>query len=226
MDQEAIVNPIPPVVIVLCLIVVGVEFVLSAANAGIIGGPLGIGWRLIALQDYTFSPAVLDRVVSVGDFSFDLLKRFVTYGFVHATFTQALFAAALLLALGKFVGDVFSAGAVLLVFFGSLIFGAIVFGLILGGTAPLYSVYPGVYGLIGAYTYIIWLNLGRTGQNQLQAFRLIGFLLALQLLFGLLFGSNPVWIAELAGFAFGFGISTVAAPGGWTALLVKLRKRS
>ena len=226
MQDEAIVNPIPPVIIVLCLIVVGVELVLSAATAGFIGGPLGVGWRLMAMQDYAYSPAVLDRVVSVGDVSFDVIKRFVTYGFVHASFTQALFAAALLLALGKFVGDVFQTGAVLLVFFGSLVFGAIVFGLFVGGTIPLLGIYPSIYGLIGAYTYIIWLRMGQTGENQLQAFRLIGFLLALQLVFGLIFGSSPVWIAELAGFVFGFGISTVAAPGGWAALLVKLRERS
>ena len=226
MDHEPIVNPIPPVVIVLCLIVVGVELVLSMGAAGFVGGPLAVGWRLMAMQDYGFSPVVLDRVLSVGDFSFDIIKRFVTYGFVHGSFIQSLFAAALLLALGKFVGDVFRAGAVLLIFFGSLIFGAIVFGLFVGGTTPLLGIYPAVYGLIGAYTYVIWLRLGQSGQNQLQAFRLIGFLLGLQLVFGLLFGSSPVWIAEIAGFAFGFGISTVAAPGGWTALLVKLRERS
>lgn len=226
MQQEAIVNPIPPVVIVLCLIIVGVELVLSAGAAGLVGGPLAIGWRLGAMQDYAFSGAVLDRVISVGDFSFDIIKRFVTYGFVSSSFTQSLFAAALLLALGKFVGDVFRATSVLIIFFGSLIMGAVVFGLLVDGTYPLLGIYPAVYGLIGAYTYIIWLRLGQTGQNQLQAFRLIGFLLALQLVFGLFFGSNPTWIAELAGFFFGFSISTVVAPGGWTALLVKLRERS
>jgi len=226
MDQEPIVNPIPPVVIVLCLIVVGVELVLSMGAAGFVGGPLAVGWRIMAMQDYGFSPSVLDRMLSVGDFSFDMTKRFVTYGFIHASFTQSLFAAALLLALGKFVGDVFRASSVLLVFFGSLISGALVFGLTVGGTIALLGSYPAIYGLIGAYTYVIWLRLGQTGQNQIQAFRLIGFLLALQLVFGLIFGSSPVWIAELAGFAFGFGISTVAAPGGWSALLVKLRERS
>ena len=150
----------------------------------------------------------------------------MTYGFVHASFTQALFAAALLLALGKFVGDVFRATSVLIIVFGSLIFGAVIFGAFVGGTYPLLGIFPAVYGLIGAYTYVIWLRLGETGQNQLQAFRLIGFLLGLQLVFGLIFGSSPVWIAELAGFAFGFGASTVVAPGGWTALLEKLRERS
>lgn len=226
MQDEAIVNPIPPVVIVLCQIMIGVELVLSAGAAGFVGGPLAVGWRLAAMQDYAFSPVVIERMLGVGDFSLNLVKRFVTYGFVHASFTQALFAAALLLALGKFVGDVFRASAVLIIFFGALIFGALVFGLLVGGSAPLLGTYPAIYGLIGAYTYIIWLRLGETGQSQLPAFRLIGFLLALQLVFGLLFGSSPVWIAELAGFVFGFGISTIVAPGGLAALVAKLRERA
>ncbi|MEN9011669.1 MAG: rhomboid family intramembrane serine protease [Yoonia sp.] len=226
MQQEPVVNPIPPVVIVLCLIVVLVELALSAAAAGMIGGPQGIGWRIAALQDYAFSPLVLDRVIAVGDFSFDLLKRFVTYGFLHASFTHALFAAALLLALGKFVGDVFSGVAVLIVFFGALVFGAIIFGLIAEGPVPLIGLYPAVYGLIGAFTYILWVRLGASGENQVKAFQLIGFLLALQLVFGLFFGSDPSWLAELAGFAFGFVVSIIVAPGGWTALVAKLRKRS
>ena len=224
--QEPAVNPIPPVVIVLCLMVVLVELALSAAAAGMIGGPRGIGWRIGATQDYGFSPLVLDRVMQVGDYSLTLLKRFVTYGFVHASFTHALFAAALLLALGKFVGDVFRAHAVVIICFGSLIIGALVFGLIADGNAPLLGIYPAVYGLIGAYTYMIWLHLGARGENQLKAFQLIGFLLGLQLLFGLLFGSNQTWIAELAGFAFGFAASILLAPGGWSALLAKLRDRS
>jgi hypothetical protein len=73
---------------------------------------------------------------------------------------------------------------------------------------------------------LIWLRLGASGQSQLKAFRLIGFLLGLQLVFGLLFGTSPVWIAEISGFVFGFAVSTIAAPGGWTALVTKLRERS
>lgn len=226
MQHEPAVNPIPAVVIVLCLIVVGVELMLSAAAAGMIGGPQGIGWRIAAMQDYGFSPVVLDRIIDAGDYNIDLLKRFVTYGFVHGSFTQALFAAALLLALGKFVGDVFHAGAVLLVVVGSMVFGAVMFGIFVDGPSPLLGMFPAIYGLIGAYTYMIWLRLGASGQNQLNAFRLIGFLLAIQLVFGLLFGGGKTWIAELSGFAFGFGISVVAAPGGWTALVTRLRQRS
>ena len=218
-------NTIPPVIIVLVVILAAIELTLSAGAAGLIGGPSGIGWRLAALNDYAFSPAVLDYVWTRGDTSPELLKRFVTYAFVHGSFTDALFGVALLLALGKFVGDVFSGTATLAVFIIGTLAGALAFGLFVGGATPLFGVWPAVYGLIGAFTYILWLRLGQAGQNQIAAFRLIGFLLGLQLVFGLVFGSSPIWIAELAGFVAGFGSSIVLAPGGWTALLYRLRQR-
>jgi membrane associated rhomboid family serine protease len=224
-EFEPPVNPLPPVIVVLALIMVLVEGALSLAGAGIIGGPTGIGWRIGALQDYGMSPLVFEVIVTRGDYSFDLIRRFVTYAFVHGDFTHALFCIALLLALGKFVGDAFGSVKTLVVFLGGAICGAIIFSLIARDSSPLFGAYPPIFALIGAYTYILWLRLGQTGQNQIAAFRLIGFLLALQLVFGLLFGSGQSWIAELAGFVFGFGAATILVPGGWGALLARLRQR-
>ncbi len=225
MNQESPVNPIPPVIMALCLIAVAVELYATAMSTSVFGGQRGGAWRLSVVENYAFSPAVLDAVLSRGDYDFAILRRFVTYPFVHASFTQALFGSALLLALGKFVGDIFNPLATLAVFVTTSVSGAIVFGLVAGGTAPLLGLFPPVYGLIGAFTYVIWLRLGQTGQNQLAAFRLIGFLLALQLVFGLIFGSNLTWVAELSAFLVGFAISTVLAPGGWAALVHRMRQR-
>jgi len=36
-----------------------------------------------------------------------------------------------------------------------------------------------------------------------------------QLVFGLLFGLQNDWVADLAGFACGFGLSFFVSPGGW-----------
>ena len=224
-EFEPPVNPIPPVIILLVLAMVLVEGALSLAEAGIVGGRTGIGWRIAAIQDYGISPLVLDVIITRSDYAFDLIRRFVTYPFVHGDFTHALFCMALLLALGKFVGDAFGSVKTFVVFIGSAIFGALVFSLLASDTSALFGGYPPVFGLIGAYTYLLWLRLGETGGNQLAAFRLIGFLLALQLVFGLLFGSSQTWIAEIAAFAFGFGVATILVPGGWGALLTRLRQR-
>jgi rhomboid protease GluP len=45
-----------------------------------------------------------------------------------------------------------------------------------------------------------------------------------QLLFGMLFGSNFTWIADLAAFFAGFGISFFVAPGGLRRILAAIRR--
>lgn len=225
MNTPSAVNPVSPVIIGLCVVIALVELVFSLSGAGFLGGQQGVGWRNAARADYEFSPAIWDQVLVRGDLSFDMLKRFITYAFVHLSTTQALFGLAILLALGKFVGDVFSAGAVLAVFVVSAVAGAAAYGLIMSGNYPLVGVFPPDYGLIGAFTYIQWLRLGQMGENQLRAFQMIGFLMAIQLLFALLFGADPTWIADVAGFCAGLLLSTLVAPGGWSAFVRRLRSR-
>lgn len=219
-------NAIPPVIIALTLLILAIEAVFQMANAGLIGGPRGVGWRLAAIQEYGFSGAVMDRVVERGDYSFDMLKRFFTYAFINVQLTQVAFAAGLTLALGKFVGEYYGGAKVLLIYLFTAVFGAVVYGVIVEGNFPLLGGFTPVYGLIGAYTYALWLRLGQAGEKQIYAFRLIGFLLGLQLLFGLIFGAGQQWIAELSGFAAGFLISIVLAPGGWSTMLARLRQRN
>ena len=219
-------NAIPPAVIALTLLIVGIEAVFQLANAGLIGGARGVGWRIAAIEEYGFSSAVLDRVMVTGDYSFDMLKRFITYPFINGQLTQVAFCAGLTLALGKFAGEFYGGTKVVVIYLVSAIIGAVVYGLLVEGRFPLLGGFTPVYGLIGAYTYALWLRLGQSGEKQIYAFRLIGFLLALQLVFGLIFGTGSQWIAELSGFAAGFLMSVVLAPGGWSGLLARLRERS
>ncbi len=232
MKPEHPLNTIPPMVIVLTLIILGIEAVFQLANAGFIGGPRGVGWRFAAIESYGFSPAVLDRVLINSDYSFDILKRFVTYPFINVEMTQVAFCAALTLALGKFVAEYYGGLKVLFVYLLSSVIGATVFGIFATGTFPLVGGFTPVYGLIGAYTYALWLRLGQAGENQLLAFRLIGVLLLIQLIFGVISGltmqvpPSPSWIAELAGFFSGLAASTLLAPGGWSAFVARMRQRS
>ena len=91
--------------------------------------------------------------------------------------------------------------------------------------APLIGAYPPVYGLIGAFTFLLWVGLAAQGANKLRAFSMIGFLLGVQLLFGVLFGGGWEWLADIAGFAAGFGLSFVVSPGGWARVVAGLRQR-
>ncbi|SFR99427.1 rhomboid family intramembrane serine protease [Yoonia litorea] len=223
---ESPINNLPPVVIALTLAIIGIEALFQLANAGIIGGPRGVGWRIAAIEQYGYSAAVLERVLVAGDYSFDMLRRFVTYPFINAQLTQVAFCAALTLALGKFTSEYYGQFKVLVLYFATAVIGAIMFGLLVDGRFPLLGGFTPVYGLIGAYTYALWLRLGEAGENRLMAFRLIGFLLLIQLIFGLIFGASSQWIAELSGFVAGFAFATVLAPGGWSALLARLRQRA
>lgn len=218
-------NDLPAVVWLLALPMAAMEIALQAGASGLVGGAGAVGWRLDALQRFSFAPDILRWMSETGTWPVEHLLRFVSYPFVHGSFTHALFGGVFILALGKFVGDVYRGWAVLVVFFAAAIAGALAYSAIPGIRAPLFGAYPGVYGLIGAFTFILWARLGAEGANRYRAFTLIGFLLFIQLVFGLLFGGGMDWVADLAGFATGFALSFVVSPGGFNAVLARLRQR-
>ncbi|SMR81597.1 Rhomboid family protein [Aliiroseovarius halocynthiae] len=223
--DENPINPLPPVVIALSVFLVGVELVFVAGNSGLIGGPEAAGWRITMIENWGFREPLFAWMIENGRFLPGELVRFVTYPFLHLSFTHLLFVLVFLLALGKMVGEVFSAFAFLVVFFGSAIAGALAYWLVWDTGVVLFGGYPAVYGLIGAYTFILWAELGARGASQVSAFRLIAFLLGIQLIFSLLFGAGLNWVSEVAGFVSGFGLSFLVSPGGWARVVQRLRQR-
>ncbi len=224
-SPESPFNTIPPVALALVLVIAVIELAFQLRLMGFVGGQGVDDWRQMARDDWAFAPAVIDVMWERGLYTVDLLKRFVTYAFIHGSFTHALWATVLLLAMGKFVGEAYRPLPFLMIFFGSIVAGAVVYGLLASRNFPLIGAYPGIYGLIGAYTYLMWLTLGRMGENQYRAFTLIGMLMGLMLVYAMLFGSTPWWIAELAGFVTGLFLAPLVAPGGWRAFLSRLRQR-
>ena len=218
-------NPLPAIVWVLALPIIAMEVVVGLGGAGILGGMDGAGWRLQALERFVFSPPLMQAMIDRGDYPLQQVARLVTYPFVHGSTTHALFVVVILLALGKMVGEVFRWWAVLSVFFGAAVAGAFAYMLVPGNAAPLFGGYPPVYGLIGGFTFLLWVNLAAVGANKFRAFSLIGFLLVIQLVFGLLFGGGYEWVADVAGFAAGFLLSFVVSPGGWGRVMAKIRQR-
>ncbi|WP_045387138.1 rhomboid family intramembrane serine protease [Falsirhodobacter sp. alg1] len=218
------INPLPWVVWLLALPIIALEVVFALGQSGLSGNAAAIGWRLSALESYSFFPQILQAMWANSDWPPEQLMRFVTYPFVQGSFTQAIFAVVILLALGKMVGEVFRPWAVLVVFFLSAVVGAVVYGALPNVQAPLIGAYPAVYGLIGAFTFLLWVRLAGSG-SQYRAFSLIGVLLGVQLLFAALFGTGLQWVGDLAGFATGFLVSFVVSPGGTARVLARLRQR-
>jgi len=223
-DNSGPVNPLPASVVLLVLAMALAEAAFSLGARGIIGGAEAVGWRSMAIEQYGFSNRAFWWMLETGTFRPDYAIRLITYPFVHTSFTQMLFAAVLTLALGKFVGERMNQWAVLVIFLASAALAAIAYALIVPDGGGLVGAFPGVYGLIGGFTFLLWLHLGQVGAQQYRAFSLIGVLLGLQLVFGLLFGGGTTWIADIAGFCFGFLISAGLARGGWQRLRARLRR--
>lgn len=236
MDDHNIapINPLPAVVWLLVLPMIGIELALSLGEAGAIGGRDAIGWRVAAMEGYGFFPDYWRQQAQNGGFDLELLRRFFTYSFVHGAAVDALFGVVLTLAIGKFVAEVFRPWAVAVVFFGAATLGALVYGALVQ-SQPLFGAFPAVYGLIGALSFLLLFGLGATPG---RAFALIGGLMAIQLIFGVIFAVLPLifpsmgesgiswnWIADLSGFAAGFGLSFLVSPGGFARLRARLLQR-
>ena len=218
------INPMPPIVTALFLIIAAVELGFMLGGFGLFGGQTGSALRSQAIESYGVNTMLAGWMLENQSYPLEHLARFVSYSFIHASTLHAAVACALFLAMGKMVGSVFSAVSVLLVFGLSAAIGAVAFCLVLPEGGWLFGAYPGIYGLIGAYTFLMWVTLKAQNGRPSQAFSLIAMLLAIQLVFGIVFGNNYHWVAELVGFLTGFSLSFFLIPGGFKRVLEFLRR--
>lgn len=220
-------NTLPPVIVALAVVIVGIELMFQAGTAGFIGGREAVGWRLNALRDWAVIDSVWAWMWENQSFPLRQVARLFVYPFIHGSMVHAAFVAVFVLALGNAVSPVYPNLRVLLIFFGASIGGALVFLILFNAPSPLFGGYPGAYGLIGAFTYLT--QRGLTRANPDQAFLLIGFLLAIQPVFGVASGAGlswlPDWIADLGGAATGYALAVLLFPGAIARLRDRLRQR-
>lgn len=217
------VNPLPGVVWALILAVAGTEAVFLAAGWGWLGGPAGIGWRVQAVQSYAFAAELQGWMLETRQFPARHLVRYVAYPYVQAGPLAALFAVAMLAGLGKAVAEGLGARVVLGVAVLVPPLAAAVFGVVALGDprAWLIGAFPLAFGLVGAFTWMLWDRARGDRAAQRRAFGLIGVLMLARLGFGLVAEVGPGWAADLAAFGLGFGLAALLAPGG----LARLRDR-
>lgn len=224
--NAAPVNPLPPLVWLLILAVLGVEAALSLAGWGLIGGAQGVGWRIAAIQDYAFSSAIQQTMLENRHYVPRLLMRYLTYSFVAGNPMAALFVAVLIAALGKTVAERMAPAAFVVLVLGVPAVAALIFGLLTAADPLgwLIGGMPMVFALVGAFTWLKWRDAAGDVQKQRRAFSMIGLLLAARLGFGLMAEAGPGWIAELVAFALGFGLSAlVLGPGSWARTRARIR---
>jgi len=214
---------LPPLAVGLASLILAIEAAFQLGARGLLGGPGAVGWRIEAMTLFGLSSPLLRQAAEIRTLDAGALLRLGTYPFIHLGATHAVFGAVLTLALGKAVSERFSAGAMTGILVAGAFGGALSYVLFFDGRTLLVGIYPAVYGMIGAYTWSLWME--REGRGRIMAFRLIGVLLVLQLIVRLTIGGGPEWIADLGGFAAGFAASFVLAPDGG-ARLRRLRDRA
>ena len=227
---ESPLNPLPMAVWLLALPIIASEAVFGLGRIGLIGGAQGVGLRLAGMQLSAYAPEMVQRMWDMGAIDWAQIYRLFSYSFVNASFTQSLFVMAFTLALGNLVARQFRPTALIMLFFGSAAGGALVYTVAMaalpGRAVPLIGGYPAVYGLVGAFTFLLWARLAAANANRMRAFTLIGMLLLFQLVFGMVFGGTGYgWIAEIAGFAVGFGLSFLLVDGGVARAIRQIRQR-
>lgn len=224
-DTPPPMNPLPPVIWALALPPIAVEVVVNLGASGLVNTPGADGWRQQAWERFAFVPDLWRAMVAAHQYPLDGLMRFISYPLVHGSFTHTLFVLVIFVALGKTVAQVFRWWAVVVLVFGATVAGAFAMATLPEIKQALIGGYPPVYGMIGAFTYLQWTTLGATGGNRARAFLMVGALLGVQVLFGLALGGGLEWVADMAGFATGFLLSFVLAPGGWRRVLERIRQR-
>ena len=218
------INPIPAVILAILCGIVLVEIFLVFGFGGLVGKSGVAAERLILIQKYGVTPDLASWMFETSNFSIDYVSRFIVYPFVNLSSLSVVFATVLLLALGKIVGEVFSALSVVLIWFLTTTLAAFFYSMSATDGQILVGSYPGIYGFVGAYTFVSWIILRLAEEkNQSQAFSLIVALMSIQLLFSLVFGTGQLWIADFAGFVIGFIISFFLTPGGIKRVISILR---
>ncbi len=217
-----VVNNLPPTVILVFLPMVIAEGFFAGAEAGLWGQQ---GIRALALQQYAYFPEVTEQAIQNGSWGLDVFWRFVTFSFININFLGALFAGVMTLALGKFVAEALGEVTFVVTFFATAAFGALIYTLLSGETYPLFGAYPAAFGMLGAFSFVMYTQAGGMASQQMRAFQLLGVLLVLNWIYVLFFGAANTWIAELAAAILGFAIAAARVPGGVDLLLSRLRQR-
>ena len=219
-------NALPPVVVGLAAVIMGNELLFQAADAGLIGGRSGALWRTDAVRDWGIFRDAVAAALDGGTARLREIARFLAYPLIHGSLVHAGFVAVFVLALGNAIAPVYRGWRVAALFFGSALAAGVVYAL-MGFRFPLFGGFPGAYGLIGTFAYLTRRGLTRVDPS--RAFLLIGFLLAIQPVFGLATGAGfawiPDWLAEMTGAAAGYGLAILFFPGMSAHLLARLRQR-
>jgi len=123
-NRSPIVNPIPTSILLIFSGIILVEALLVFGFGGPLAKTETTIERLNLVQNYGVPPNLASWMFETGNFSINYISRFIVYPFINLSGLSVVFAAVLLLAFGKMVGEVFSSFSVILIWLLSTFFAA------------------------------------------------------------------------------------------------------
>ena len=219
---KPVINHLPAPVIVFVLILTLGEFYITGAEARFWGSSES---RIALIRQVAFLPEVFQRSLLAGSWVPELFLRLITYPFVHSSLLQAVFAGVLTLTLGKFLAGVLGSFAIILIFFSSSMFAALGYSFFTNDSFPLFGSFPAAYGLIGAFTFVLFGRSNGSLNQQLQAFRLLSILMFINIIFAFFQNGPALWVAELSAVVMGFVCTAFLYPSGISVIIKKLKDR-
>ncbi len=193
-------RPLPRALVALVLFMTATELVLQAGDLGIVGDGM-LRFRVYAAG--AFWASLFHGAEPL--FALQPITMFVSHALLHGGLLHLAMNAAILLGLGRMIGERYGDGAVLPLFLLSAIAGGIVFALINDSDIPMVGASGAVFGFLGVWTAWDWYRHRAYGlSTRPVAMRAVGLLL-INILFYFGFGGMIAWEAHVGGYLAGLG---------------------
>jgi rhomboid protease GluP len=226
-DSHSVLNPISPFLLLIAGAAALIEIVLMLAENDMIGGPNAHNWRTLLIQNYGFYDPIFEQFRETGFSLFftnpQFALTFIAYPFVSYNLPGTLVGVVIFLAVGRAVSIRFSIWAALVIFAVGIISGALAYGFVSSSGLRLLGMFQPCCALIGAYSWTEYRYRQISGAPIWPAFRILFFLAILNMVQYLFFQPTDFWVAELAAFLAGFGLSYLLAPGAARRIVARLR---
>lgn len=196
--------PVSLVSIVILLVCAVIELSLVLADIDILDTPR---LRLTAYEYGGFWPGLLQDWRP--NYSGQPALMFVTYSFLHGGPIHFAVNMVTLLSLGQLVSDRLGEVRYAVVYAVSILGGAAVFGLLAPTLRPMVGASGALFGLAGAIVAWEFLDRIHTKQTLVPAWRLVGFLFALNLVMWWAMSGQLAWQTHLGGFLAGLSLALV-----------------
>lgn len=131
---------------------------------------------------------------------------FLTYGFLHAGPLHLGVNMVTLWSLGRAVAERAGLLGLALIYGGAILGGGLAYGVLAPGPQPMVGASGALFGLAGAYLAWGWADLRRAGQGPWPVLRMVGFLVALNLVMYWWLDGQLAWQTHLGGFLAGWGL--------------------